>query len=57
MTGSMDTFTVTEDGKLYVDLYSSKPPELTRSQQRYQDYRDADCELTFHEWLKLKAQS
>ena len=31
-----------------------KVRKLTRSQQRYKDYLDSECELTFFEWIMWK---
>jgi hypothetical protein len=45
-------FTVTEAGKQFVREQSPKPPKMTRSQRRYQAFLDADCGLSFGEWLK-----
>ena len=44
---------VTEKGKRSVVSLSPPPPKLTRSQQRYRRFLEADCGLTFGEWLKL----
>lgn len=52
LTGGDDAFFVTDAGKQYVSANSPAPPKLTRSQQRYQAYLDADGELTFGEWVK-----
>ncbi len=52
LTGGDDCFTVTEAGQAYAIKHAPKPPKLTRSQQRYQAYLDADCGTTFFEWLK-----
>lgn len=52
LTGGDDAFFVTDAGKRHVSENSPAPPKLTRSQQRYQAYLDADGELTFGEWIK-----
>lgn len=57
LTGGADCFLVTDDGKRCVATQSPPPPKLTRSQQRYEDFLDADCGLTFGEWLKSRAGS
>jgi hypothetical protein len=55
MYGGMDLFRVSDAGRAYVAEHSPAPPKLTRSQQRYQDYLDADCCLSFGEWLKRRS--
>jgi hypothetical protein len=42
---------VTEAGKKAMREESPAPPKLTRSQQRYRDFLDADLGCTFREWL------
>ncbi|MDP9630038.1 UNVERIFIED_ORG: hypothetical protein J2W85_002099 [Ensifer adhaerens] len=54
MYGGDDFFRVTEEGKLAMLQYSPQPPKLTKGQQRYQDYLDADCSMTFIEYLKYR---
>jgi hypothetical protein len=49
--GGDSMFYVTDAGRKYVAQHSPPPPKLTRSQQRYQRYCEADCSLTFREWL------
>lgn len=59
--GYMETFerpylpyyncTVTEAGIAAMREASPKPPKLTRSQQRYRRFLDADSGLSFREWL------
>lgn len=51
LTGGDDLFLVTDAGKTYVTANSPEPPKLTRSQQRYQNYLDSDCGVSFGEWL------
>ncbi len=46
-------FRVTDAGRRYVREHSPKPPKVTRSQRRYQRFLDADCGLSFGEWLRL----
>lgn len=55
LTGGDDLFTVTPEGKRFVQDHSPSPPKLTRSQQRYQAYLEADCGLSFGEWLRARA--
>lgn len=52
ISGGMAWFHVTDAGMAYITEHSPKPPKLTRGQRRYQRYLDADCGLTFREWLK-----
>jgi hypothetical protein len=49
--GGNHCFTVTSAGLAFVREHSPKPPKLTRSQRRYRDFLDADCGLSFGEWL------
>lgn len=51
LTGGDDLFTVTPDGKRCMADNSPVPPKLTRSQRRYQAYLDADCSMSFREWM------
>lgn len=50
--GGMDLFYVTDAGKAFVAQNSPEPPKLTRSQQRYRRYLDADSSASFGEWLR-----
>jgi hypothetical protein len=43
---------VTEAGKKAMHEASPPAPKLTRSQQRYRAYLDADCDMTFFEYMK-----
>jgi len=54
ITGGDDVFRVTDAGRAHVAEHSPPPPKLTRSQKRYQQFLDADCGLTFREWLQCK---
>lgn len=54
LTGSDYLFHVTDAGKAFVAENSPAPPKLTRSQDRYRRYLDADSSLKFGEWLKTK---
>lgn len=56
MTGGDDLFRVTEAGRAYVAEHSPPPPKLTRSQQRYSDYLDADSDMSFGEWLRWQSR-
>ena len=50
--GTSYCFTVTDAGREYVRTHSPQPPKQTRAQKRYQAFLDADCGLTFFEWIK-----
>jgi hypothetical protein len=43
---------VTDAGKKAMHAASPAPPKLTRSQIRYRAYLDADCDMTFFEYMK-----
>lgn len=45
-------FHVTDDGVREVERLSPKPPKLSRSKQRYQQYLDSECSESFGEYLK-----
>lgn len=49
--GGMDVFAVTDEGKRWMAENSPQPPKLTRSQRRYKAYLDADCSMSFREWI------
>ncbi|AWI09987.1 hypothetical protein [Ereboglobus luteus] len=52
LAGGMHWFAVTQAGIDAVALQSPKPPELTRSQQRYKRYLEvADCFSSFRAFL------
>ena len=58
LTGGSDLFKVTPRGVDYVALNSPKrppQPKLTRSQQRYQDYRRSEFSGSFAEYLGVAA--
>lgn len=52
ISGGDYIFTVTDAGRTYIAANSPKPPKVSRSRARYQCFLDADCGLTFGEWLK-----
>ena len=56
ITGGMDLFHVTDAGRRYVAAASPAPPKLTRSQQRYRCYLDAESSLSFIEWLRAQCR-
>ena len=43
---------VTDAGIAAMKAESPAPPKLTRSQIRYREFLDADCGMTFKEWLE-----
>jgi hypothetical protein len=45
---------VTDAGKKAMHAESPAPPKLSRGKKRYQEYLDADCDMTFGEWLKSR---
>lgn len=65
--GYMETFTrtylpyynctITTAGMAAMLEHSPKPPKLTRGQQRYRRFLDADSGLSFREWLKYYGAS
>lgn len=55
LTGGDDLFLVTDEGRAYVATNSPAPPKLTRSQQRYRQYLDAEANMPFGDWLKRSA--
>lgn len=42
----------TEAGMLAMRTESPAPPKLSRSQKRYRAYLNADCDMSFGEWMK-----
>lgn len=52
LTGGCPAFFVTEAGKRVAVAISEKPPKLTRSQRRYQQWLDADGGMSFGQYLK-----
>lgn len=54
LCGGGHLFTVTEAGLRYVRDHSPKPPKLTRSARRYQDFLASDTGMSFREWLASK---
>ena len=45
---------VTRRGTLTMISESPKPPKLSRSKLRYRAWLDADCGMTFKEWITYK---
>ena len=45
---------VTDAGKKAMREESPKPPKLSRGKLRYRAWLDADCGMTFKEWLMYK---
>lgn len=54
LTGGMHCFTVTDAGRAAVREQSPQPPKLTAGQRRYREFLDADCGVSFGEWLKFR---
>lgn len=54
LSGGDSIFRVTPKGIDFVAFSSPTRPKLTRSQQRYQSFLDADCGYSFSEWLGVK---
>lgn len=54
LSGGSPVFRATAAGEAWVRSESPPPPRLTRSQQRYRRYLDADSSFKFGEWLKLE---
>jgi hypothetical protein len=54
LTGGMHCFTVTDAGRAAVADQSPPRPKLTRSQRMYREYLEADCGVTFIEYLKWR---
>lgn len=54
LTGGDDLFFVLEAGIQHVLTHSPKPPPKTRAQQRYQDYLNADSDMSFGDWMKSR---
>lgn len=57
MFGGMDMFYVTPSGRSAVVEYSPAPPKLSPGKQRYLDYLNADCSMTFIEWCRWKTRA
>lgn len=51
MWGGMHGFTVTDAGKAVVQDHM---PKLTRGQRMYREFQDADCGMSFGEYLKWR---
>jgi hypothetical protein len=52
LTGGMSCFVVTDAGRAACVLESPRPPKVSRGRKRYQEWLDADCSLSFGEWMK-----
>lgn len=50
-------FHVTDAGKTYVTQHSPLPPKLTRSQRRYRKWLDADCSMSFGQFIRQNGGS
>ncbi|ASY56454.1 hypothetical protein SS05631_c15180 [Sinorhizobium sp. CCBAU 05631] len=56
LSGGDDIFRVTDAGRAAVIANSPEPPKISRSKQRYLDYLEADCSMSFIDWLKWKTR-
>lgn len=56
LSGGADCFWVTEEGKRAVADERPAPPKLTKGQKRYRDYLDADCSMSFIEYLRYRGR-
>jgi len=56
MSGGDHAFFVTDEGKKAVSDESLKPPKLTKAQKRYRSWLEADCNMSFGEWLKWEGR-
>lgn len=54
MWGTLHGFTVTDAGKAAIRQHSPVPPKKTRAQQRYQEFLEADGDMSFGEYLKWR---
>lgn len=54
MCGGMHCFEVTAAGMDEVSIQSPKPPKVSKSKQRYQDFLKSDCGEGFGEWLRRR---
>ncbi|MBH9537549.1 hypothetical protein [Novosphingopyxis sp. YJ-S2-01] len=54
--GGMDFFAVTDEGDEFITRESPAPPKLTAGQKRYRAYLDADCDLSFGDWLRRRSR-
>lgn len=54
--GSSYCFAITDVGRKYVREHSPRPPQvrMTRSQRRYREFLQADCGLSFGDWLRSR---
>ncbi len=50
----MHYYRVTKAGLAEMLFHSPKPPALTAGQRRYREYLDADCGMSFIEYLKWR---
>lgn len=54
--GGSDNFRVTDAGRRAVIENSPSPPVLSRGKQRYRDFLNADCSMSFIEYLRYRDQ-
>nr|WP_308006515.1 hypothetical protein [Xanthomonas albilineans] len=55
LTGGDDLFTVTDAGR--AAARPTTPNRLSRSQQRYREFLDADSGMSFGEWIRQRKPS
>ena len=53
ISGGDCIFTVTDAGKAYILENSPPKPKRTRGHDRYRKYLEADCSMSFGEWLRV----
>ncbi|WP_037437843.1 hypothetical protein [Sinorhizobium fredii] len=57
LSGGDDIFHVTDSGRTAVVANSPEPPKLSPGKQRYLDWLEADCSMSFIDWLKWKSRA
>lgn len=51
-SGGDDLFIVTRTGIEYAKAHTAPAPAMSRARRRYQAWLDADCGMTFGQWLR-----
>lgn len=54
LTGGDDAFFVTDAGKQAMAEHSPARPKESAGKRRYREWIEADCNLSFMEWLKRR---
>lgn len=54
IAGGMHCYSVTKEGVSVMRKQSPAPPKISRSRKRYLEFLDADCGMTFGEFLKWR---